>query len=157
MDTKKTVLIVDDDALVLESIDLHLSAVDDFQTLRALGSVGASSHMLNARHIDIIIADVILAGSLTGIDLSQEAIEQYPAIAVVVITADPEVHCAEIPERGVLLRKPFDGGQLLEAIDEASRRAHAGSAHELNPRCQGLNDSGLNDSAPDIEKYPPAA
>lgn len=122
MKTKKTVLIVDDDDLVLESIDLHLSATGDFQTIRVLGSAGALSHMQNAPVIDVIIADVILAGSMSGIDICQKAIEQYPAIAVVVITADPEVHCAEIPERGVFLRKPFGGEQLLEAIEVAVKR-----------------------------------
>jgi len=124
---KKTVLIVDDDALVLESIDLHLSATGDFQTIRAQGSAGASSHLLNAQKIDVIVADVVLAGSMTGIDISQKAIVQYPAIAVVVITADPEVHCADIPERGVFLRKPFGGEQLLKAIQDALAQADVGS------------------------------
>lgn len=119
METKKTVLIVDDDDLVLESIDLHLAATGDFQTIRVLGSAGALSHMQNAPVIDVIVADVILAGSMSGIEICQKAIEQYPSIAVVVITADPEVHCAEIPERGVFLRKPFGGEQLLEAIGVA--------------------------------------
>ena len=62
-----------------------------------------------------------LAG-VSGIDLCQKAIDRYPRIAVVVITADPEVHCAEIPERGVFLRKPFGGEQLLEAIGVAFGR-----------------------------------
>ncbi|MEO8998871.1 MAG: response regulator [Rhodanobacter sp.] len=122
MDTKKIVLIVDDDDLVLESIDLHLSATEDFQTIRVLGSAGAMSHMQNAPTIDVIVADVILAGSISGIDLCQKAIDRYPHIAVVVITADTEVHCAEIPERGVFLRKPFGGEQLLEAIEVALKR-----------------------------------
>jgi FixJ family two-component response regulator len=120
--TKKTVLIVDDDDLVLESIDLHLSATEDFQTIRVLGSTGALSHMQNAPTIDIIVADVILAGSISGIDICRRAIERYPAIAVVVITADTEVHCTELPERGVFLRKPFGGEQLLDAIEEAVTR-----------------------------------
>lgn len=123
METKKTVLIVDDDDLVLESIDLHLAATGDFQTIRVLGSAGALSHMQNAPVIDVIVADVILAGSMSGIEICQKAIEQYPSIAVVVITADPEVHCAEIPERWVFLRKPFGGEQLLEAIGVAVARA----------------------------------
>jgi FixJ family two-component response regulator len=123
VETKKTVLIVDDDDLVLESIDLHLAATADFQTIRVPGSAGALSHMQNAPIIDVIVADVILAGSMSGIDICQKAIERYPAIAVVVITADPEVHCAEIPERGVFLRKPFGGEQLLEAIEVAVARA----------------------------------
>ncbi|WP_256364089.1 response regulator [Rhodanobacter sp. C01] len=122
MDANKTVLIVDDDVLVLESIDLHLSAADGFQTICAQGSAGATSHMLNAQGIDVIVADVVLAGSMSGIDICQKAIVQYPKIAVVVITADPEVHCAEIPERGVFLRKPFGGEQLLDAIEEALKK-----------------------------------
>lgn len=98
MDANKTVLIVDDDVLVLESIDLHLSAAVGFQTIRVQGSAGATSHLINAQKIDVIVADVFLAGSVTGIDICQQAIEQHPGIAVVVITADPEVHCDEIPK-----------------------------------------------------------
>ena len=116
VETKKTVLIVDDDDLVLESIDLHLSAIEGFQTIRVRGAAGAISHMQTAPTIDVIVADVILSGSISGIDLCNKAIDRYPRIAVVVITADTEVQCAEIPERGVFLRKPFGGEQLLEAI-----------------------------------------
>lgn len=128
VDTKKTVLIVEDDELVLESIDLHLSANDDYQTIRVQGAAGALSHMQNAPRIDVIVADVILAGPTSGIDLCRKAIEQHPAIAVVVITADPEVECAEVPSRGVFLRKPFGGEQLLGAIGTALERAAPTSA-----------------------------
>ncbi|WP_426699677.1 response regulator [Rhodanobacter sp. Col0626] len=122
MDTTKTVLIVDDDDLVLESIDLLLSAVDGFRCIRARGSASAVSHMQHSP-VDVIVADVILAGSMSGIDICQKAVEHHPTIAVVVITADPEVHCADIPECGVLLRKPFGGEQLLEAIRVALNKA----------------------------------
>lgn len=122
MDTKKTVLIVDDDDLVLESIDLLLSSAEDFQSIRARGSAGAMSHMQHAC-IDVVVADVILAGSMTGIDICEKAIERHPAVAIVVITADTEVHCTEIPERGVFLRKPFGGEQLLGAIAVALEKA----------------------------------
>lgn len=118
VDTTKTVLIVDDDDLVLESIDLLLSTADGFQSIRARGSAGAISHMQHA-HVDVIVADVILAGNMSGIEICQRATEHHPAIAVVVITADPEVECADIPARGVFLRKPFGGEQLLAAIGAA--------------------------------------
>lgn len=119
MNTKKTVLIVEDDELVLESIDLHLSTTDSYQTIRVLSAAGALSHMQHAPGIDVIVADVILAGAMSGIELCRKAIEHYPAIAVVVITADTEAKCADIPPRGVFLRKPFGGEQLLDAIDAA--------------------------------------
>lgn len=123
METKKTVLIVDDDDLVLESIDLHLSMTDNFQTIRVRGAAGATSHMKNAPNIDVIVADVILAGTTSGIDLCQLAIERYPGIAIVVITADTEVHRTDIPQRGIFLRKPFGGEQLLGAIEAALKKA----------------------------------
>ena len=78
MGAKKTILIVDDDDLVMESIDLLLSAVDGFQTIRARGSAGAISHMKHARHIDVIVADVILAGELSGIDVCRLAMTSAP-------------------------------------------------------------------------------
>ncbi len=122
MDTNKTVLIVDDDVRVLESIDLLVSMAEGFQSIRALGSAGAASHLKNA-HIDVIVADVILAGSMTGIDICRKAIEHHPDIAIVVITADNEVNRSDIPERWVFLRKPFGGEQLLEAMDQAMVKA----------------------------------
>jgi FixJ family two-component response regulator len=119
MGTNKMILVVDDDEQVLESIDLLLSAVDDFQTICARGSTGAISHMAHTRHVDVIVADVILHGELSGIDLCRRLTEQCPDVAVVVITADTEVHRADIPERSVFLRKPFGGDQLIAAINGA--------------------------------------
>lgn len=121
----KTVLIVDDDALVLEAIDLLLSRAEGFHSIRALGVDSARSDLQQAR-IDVLVADVILAGSTTGIELCERAIERYPAIAIVVITADNEVQRDEIPKRGIFVRKPFGGEQLLDAIDAALERASEG-------------------------------
>ncbi len=118
----KTVLIVDDNALVLEAIDLLLSRHRNFRSIRALGAASARSDLALAP-IDVLIADVILAGGTTGIELCEQAIERHPSIAIVVITADNEVRRDEIPERGVFLRKPFGGEQLLQAIDVALERA----------------------------------
>lgn len=122
MDTNKTVLIVDDDVMVLESIDLLVSIAEGFQSIRAMGSAGAANHLKNA-HIDVIVADVILAGSMTGIDVCQKAIEHHPDIAIVVISADNEVNRSDLPERWVFLRKPFGGEQLLQAMDKAMAKA----------------------------------
>lgn len=118
MQEPKTVLIVDDADLVLESIDLLISAGGTFNTIRALGAAGAISHMQHA-HIDVIVADVILAGSVSGIDVCRKAIERYPHVAIVVITADTEVERADIPKQAVFLRKPFGGEQLMNSIDAA--------------------------------------
>ncbi len=118
---KKTVLIVDDDALVLESMDMLLSMDDGFQCIRAQGAIGAASHLQQAP-VDVVVADVILAGTVSGIDICHQAIKQHPAIATVVISADNEVQHADISPQSVFLRKPFGGEQLLKAIHEALLR-----------------------------------
>ena len=124
VDTNRIVLIVEDDELVLESIDLHLSASDGYQTIRVQGASGALSHMQTTPRIDVIVADVILAGTISGIELCRKSIEHHPAITIVVITADPEVS-TPVPARGVFLRKPFGGEQLLEGHRHgAGKRRH---------------------------------
>lgn len=125
MDSKKTVLIVDDDQLVLESIDLSLSSAGKYQEIRAHGAAGALSQMQQA-HIDVVVTDVILADCDSGIDICEAAIKRHPDVAIVVVTADPEVDCAEVPARGVFLRKPFGAEQLLSAIDQALEKRRLG-------------------------------
>lgn len=122
---KKMILIVDDDDLVLESIDLVLSAVDEFQTICACGSAGALSHMAHTKHVDVIVADVVLRGELSGIDLCRKLMAQCPGVGVVIITADTEVHRTDVPERGVFLRKPFGGEQLVAAVNAALDKVNA--------------------------------
>lgn len=128
METRKTVLIVEDDELVLESIDLHLSLTGHLQTIRVRGAAGATTHLQSVSTLNVIVADVILGGPISGIDLCLQAIERHPDIAIVVITADTEIHRADIPPRGVLLRKPFGGEQLWGAIEVALERVGRGSA-----------------------------
>lgn len=128
----KTVLIVDDNEMVLDAIDLLVSQAEGFRSIRSLGVISAHSDLQRAR-IDVLVADVILAGSTTGIELCERAIERHPAIAIVVITADNEVQREDIPQRGIFLRKPFGGKQLLHAIDAALERARKEMCGQKHP------------------------
>jgi DNA-binding NtrC family response regulator len=128
MPNTKTLLVVDDDSLVLESILLLLAAVDGFQTVGARGAADATVHLHGSRTIDVLVADVVLAGPTTGLDLCRIALETHPDIAIVVITADSDVHPAETPARGVFLRKPFGAEMLLAAIEQAVTQASAASS-----------------------------
>lgn len=131
MVTTNTVLIVDDDVMVLESIDLLLSQVGGYRSIRVQGMAGAYGALQQAR-IDVLIADVILAGCSNGIELCERAIANHPAIAIVVITADDEVDSRQVPSRGIFLRKPFGGEQLLAAIQSALTRAGEASREPLH-------------------------
>lgn len=128
MPNLKTILVVDDDSLVLESILLLLASVDGLRAVPARGAADAIAHLHGSRDIDVLIADVVLAGTTTGLDLCRIALEGQPDIAIVVITADSEVHPAETPARGVFLRKPFGAEALLAAIEQALAQVSAASS-----------------------------
>lgn len=125
MSTNKTVLVVDDDDLVLESILLLLSKVDGFEAIPARGSTDATMHLQGPRPIDVMVADIILAGTVSGLDVCRKAMECRPGIAIVVITADTEVDRSDIADRGVFLRKPFGADALLAAINQSLEQVPA--------------------------------
>jgi DNA-binding NtrC family response regulator len=124
-------LIVDDDPAVLETMRILLEGKDGFEVFCALGSHGAKHLMGRFERLDVLIADVILAGEATGVDICHEAISHYPEVALVVISADPRTDAAVLPEGSVYLRKPFGGYELLTAIDQAEHLAQTRRANTI--------------------------
>jgi DNA-binding NtrC family response regulator len=122
MDAEKVVLIVDDDRAVLETMRMLLEARGGFRVHCALGATGASGHLNSHGPVDVLIADVILAGEITGIDICHMALRQCPSVGLVVISADPQIDPRDVPERSVYLRKPFGGHELIDAIGSAMAR-----------------------------------
>jgi CheY-like chemotaxis protein len=128
--TNKTVLVVDDDPLVLESMLLLFAATGGFETIAARGAGDADAVLRSSRAIDVLVADIVLAGTVSGLEVCRNAVALRPDIAIVVITADPEAKRDEVVERGVFLRKPFGADTLLTAIRQAMDQVPvAGSAN----------------------------
>lgn len=125
MSGTRVVLIVDDDPAVLDTMRILLEGRGGFEVACALGSHGARHRMGSIPRLDVLIADVILTGEATGIDICREAASRHPHVALVVISADPRADGAPIPSDSVYLRKPFGGYELLAAIDEAEHLAQA--------------------------------
>lgn len=123
MSTTRVVLIVDDDPAVLETMRILLEGKDGFEVFCALGAYGARHLMTQLERLDVLIADVILAGEATGVDICHEAMTRHPDVALVVISADPRAEATLMPESSVFLRKPFGGYELLTAMDSATHLA----------------------------------
>jgi DNA-binding NtrC family response regulator len=131
MSGTRVVLIVDDDPSVLETMRILLEGKDGFEVFCALGSHGARHLMGGMERLDVLIADVILAGEATGFDICHDAISRHPEVALVVISADPRADAAVLPEGSVYLRKPFGGYELLTAIDQAEHLAQTRRANTI--------------------------
>ncbi len=131
MGTEKVVLIVDDDHAVLETMRMLLEGKGGFSVHCAIGSMGASSFLASQQQVDVVIADVILSGEITGIDICELARRQHAGVGVIVISADPNTDTVTLPECSVYLRKPFGGKELIEAIERVQAFATLGLTETL--------------------------
>lgn len=136
MDADKVVLAVDDDYAVLETMRILLEGKGGFCTKCVVGSIGASQFLSTQERVDVLIADVLLAGEINGIDVCNMARLQHPDVGLIVISADPNTDERQLPERSVYLRKPFGGNELIEAIERVQAYATLGLTDPL-PKAGG--------------------
>lgn len=132
-DAALVVLIVDDDHAVLETMRMLLEVKGGFDVHCAVGSHGAVHFLAGPQQVDVMIADVLLAGETTGIDICCDARRRHPDVGVVVISADHLEDICDLPERSVYLRKPFGGNELLDAIARVQAFGVLGLSDGLPP------------------------
>lgn len=119
-----TVFIVDDDASVRDSISLLVS-------LRGYASAtfASAEDFLGAMKPDwrgCAVLDIRMPG-MSGLDLQRSLLERNPNLAVIVITAHGDVAAAReafLSRAFNFLEKPFEGDELLAAIDGAMKSTH---------------------------------
>ena len=119
-----TILAVDDDALSLSLLELHLREAG-FTPLTA--SSGAEALAILEHHqVDLIISDLIMPG-MDGFELLRQVRERYAGIPTIVITAHGSVESAvEAMRRGAydFLKKPSNPEQLQITIRRALDYLH---------------------------------
>jgi len=121
----ETVYIVDDDASVRDSLSLMLS-LKGFAT----ATFGNAEDFLATARPDwtgCVLADIRMPG-MSGLDLLEQVRARFPGLAVVVITAHGDVAAARrafLSEAADFVEKPFDGGQILQAIATARAKLAA--------------------------------
>jgi two-component system, cell cycle sensor histidine kinase and response regulator CckA len=119
----KTVLVVDDHDLTRQTIARMLEA-GGFAVVQASSGREALDRLATDRdNIDIVLSDVTMPG-MTGIDLSYQIRELYPAMPVAIVSGDVSelersiIGRAEVP----FIKKPFHAESLYSAVKEAIRR-----------------------------------
>jgi DNA-binding response OmpR family regulator len=117
MDESVCVFVVDDDALVLLTVEQALQD-GGFDCRTATSADEAMS--LFQEHGDecrALITDVNLGAKLNGWDVARGAREQFPTLPVVYVTGDSaqEWNAQGVPN-SVLLNKPFVAAQIVNAV-----------------------------------------
>jgi two-component system response regulator GlrR len=130
MSTKKTILLVDDDAGLLTLLSLRLRSAG-FEVEIAKSGNEALGRLL-ARQPHLVITDLRMDG-MDGMALFDSIHEGYPSLPVIILTAHGSIPDAvNAMRKGVFgyLTKPFDGQSLLASVHDALRH----SVPHANPR-----------------------
>ncbi|HEY3452373.1 MAG TPA: response regulator [Myxococcales bacterium] len=117
------ILLVEDAPTILELLRNQIES-DGHEVLVAPDGERALQ-VLRAEDPDVMVADVILPGRLSGMDLLRTVREESPSTEVVVMTSDATVEMAiECLRAGAvdLLRKPFQPAELSAAVASALQR-----------------------------------
>lgn len=118
--TYANVLVIDDDREILRLISEYLSMEPDLKLLTASSGNEAAS-LLDARRVDVLLVDLYLGGTSSGVDIIRKARELYPDVVSILITGHPTVETAiSVLKLGAsdYFIKPFE----LEALRGAVRR-----------------------------------
>lgn len=111
-------LLVEDDEHVRETVAVALIAAGfDIQT--AATGDEALRRIEAGERFDAVFTDVVMPGSLSGVDLAIRLRERHPGVGIVVATGYSE-RAVQIP--GVrALAKPYALDQAIEALNAAMR------------------------------------
>lgn len=145
METKTTVVLVDDHAVVRGALKALLEGQDDLEVVGEAGDIAAGGEIVAAQQPRVLVLDVNLPDGL-AVDAVPQLREDSPETQIVLLTMERDL---------TLARRALDGGasgylfkdsahtELIEAV----RAAAAGNQHLSPAVAAGLkNDNGEEDT-----------
>ena len=115
------IAVVDDDQGILRSLEYLLESANF--SVRLFGSASELLESGCLREVDCLISDIDMPG-MDGFELMQWVAEQRPGLPTILITGYPD-RIQWMPAQGAgkprTFTKPFQGQELLHAIEDALR------------------------------------
>jgi DNA-binding response OmpR family regulator len=116
-----TILIVDDEEFLVEYVRVVLLR-SGFTVLTARTGEEAWQLILHGQNeIRLVLTDIVMPGSFDGFELADRVHRRQPDLPVLFMTGAPleDYSSADsLVSKRLLLRKPFDPGQLLAIVRE---------------------------------------
>ena len=124
----RTVLVVDDDQIILATIVNYLSAYSDDLELLTARDGRRAVEVLERREVDLLLTDLYMPG-MDGFELLAHMVKRHSSVPVIVMSGYevPEIG-HEIERKGALhyLEKPFDFHTLADTVSETLARTSKG-------------------------------
>jgi DNA-binding NtrC family response regulator len=122
VDGKRTLLIVDDDVDVLDT--LRDTFVDQYEVLTT-SSPWAAIEMLRTHTIDLMITDQRMP-QMTGVELARRALVDTPQVSCIILTGYTSpldlVQALHLENVYRCVTKPWDVGELKQTVADALAR-----------------------------------
>jgi len=123
------VLIVDDEPEMRSFLERALES--KFSRVETAANADEARALADQAWFQVLVVDVRLPGSVGGRELALELRDRYPAeFDVIFVTGYPDVYVEISSRREIathVLRKPFQIGELIEAVEVARRRRRESS------------------------------
>ncbi len=129
MTANPTVLIVEDEALVLEVAALEFADAG-YEVLTATNGAAAIG-VLDDRPIDLLFTDIRMPGLVDGWELARRARDRHPHLAVIYATGYSDEPPATVPN-SKLLSKPYSLSEVI-ATAAALRSSMGRAAGRADP------------------------
>ena len=115
-------LVVDDEEL-LRLYAAGLLEDHGFGVLEA-ENAAAALRVLESRHdVRLLFTDIQMPGMLNGMDLAREVHARWPDVLLVITSGQTRPSCAEIPDDGRFIEKPYRAADLLSEVDDLMRKS----------------------------------
>lgn len=121
---KRTILIVDDDVLILDILR-HIIELERYNVLTATNAENALE-ILKVSVVHAVVSDIIMPGGMSGIDLLHTVKEKYPKIPIILITGGGHRYSStDIIQAGAdgFFRKPFHNIELTKTLRQVLKNA----------------------------------
>jgi CheY-like chemotaxis protein len=117
-----SILLVEDDDEVATLVTEMLQELG-YRVTRAGSADSALGALANERHVDLVLSDIMMPGSMNGLGLAREVRLRRPGLPVLLMSgyAGAVIDSAQEENIGVL-RKPYNINELETALREAVER-----------------------------------
>jgi len=117
---RRTILVVDDDALILHCVRRILEQANYIVLTSRSGDHAWNVIDRGQTRVDLVLTDIVMPGSIDGLTLAAKIRQRelkLPVLFVTGVLPEGAEDLAEITRKKLLLRKPFSPKQLVEFID----------------------------------------
>jgi CheY-like chemotaxis protein len=128
-----TVLVVEDE-LMLRLLGVDIFSNAGFHVVEAVNGDEALEILGAAAGVHVLFTDVTMPGSIDGLALAHHVVDQWPHIAIMIVSGAMNLERHELPAGAVFYRKPYDPQLVVRHARELT--AHVARCHAPGPRSE---------------------